>query len=168
MVVRIVFHIIRLKSSVDSNAMVSYCSHPCIFPVILDLKGYQYRGTIRPGPTAMVVAMTRDGKLKVESITDEFVTLDAETRTDVMAKLDAVVENGSMDDTYRYDGEEDVNRRKRDNFFADDDGEYRESNDGEDGGNNKGKKKRVRSSGGDAANASAKKRKTSTTKKKKK
>lgn len=76
--------------------------------VILDLKGYQYRGTIRPGPTAMVVALTRDGKFKVEAITDEFVTLDASTRTDVMARLDAVV-RGDMDSTYRYDGDDNVN-----------------------------------------------------------
>lgn len=138
--------------------------HIDVFAVILDLKGYQYRGTIRPGPTAMVVAMTRDGKLKVESITDEFVTLDAETRTDVMAKLDAVVENGSMDETYRYDGEEDVNRRKRENYGdnEDDDDEYRNYN----GDDTKGKKKRARSASG-AATSSAKKRKTSTTKRKK-
>ena len=112
----------------------------------------------------MVVAMTRDGKLKVESITDEFVTLDAETRTDVMAKLDAVVENGSMDETYRYDGEEDVNRRKRENYGdnEDDDDEYRNYN----GDDTKGKKKRARSASG-AATSSAKKRKTSTTKRKK-
>ena len=35
--------------------------------VILDLKGYQYQGTIRPGPTAMIVALNREGQLKVES-----------------------------------------------------------------------------------------------------
>lgn len=112
----------------------------------------------------MVVAMTRDGKLKVESITDEFVTLDAETRTDVMAKLDAVIEKGSMDETYRYDGEEDVNRRTRENL-----GNHEDDNDGEDGGGSKDKKKRPRTTGGGADNtSSAKKRKTSTTKKKKK
>lgn len=38
-----------------------------VAPVILDFKGYQHRGTIRPGPTAMVVALTRDGQLKVEA-----------------------------------------------------------------------------------------------------
>mmetsp|Transcript_7304 Transcript_7304/g.16158 ORF Transcript_7304/g.16158 Transcript_7304/m.16158 type:complete len:337 (-) Transcript_7304:25-1035(-) len=67
--------------------------------VILDLKGYQYRGTIRPGPTAMVVALTRDGQFKVEAITDEFVTLDTNTRTNVMDKLNAVVK-GDMDESY--------------------------------------------------------------------
>ncbi len=112
--------------------------------------------------------MTRDGKLKVESITDEFVTLDAETRTDVMAKLDAVVENGSMDETYRYDGEEDVNRRTRENYGNHDDEDDDESNhrDNNDGSSTKGKKKRARSAG--AVNTSAKKRKISTTKMKKK
>jgi len=75
--------------------------------VVLDLKGYQYRGIIRPGPTAMIVAMNRDGQLKVEAITDEFVTLDTNTKTDVMAKLDAVV-SGDMDDGYKV-REENVN-----------------------------------------------------------
>jgi hypothetical protein len=60
----------------------------------------------------MIVAMTRDGKLKVEAITDEFVTLDASTRTDVMAKLDAIVTGGDMDSTYRrYDGDVNVNAK---------------------------------------------------------
>ena len=59
------------------------------------------------------MAMTRDGKLKVEAITDEFVTLDASTRTDVMAKLDAIVTGaGDMDSTYRrYDGDDNVNAK---------------------------------------------------------
>ena len=116
--------------------------------VILDLKGYQYRGTIRPGPTAMVVALTRDGKFKVEAITDEFVTLDASTRTDVMAKLDAVV-RGDMDSTYRYEGDDNVNvigkgSRKggngRDGEIDDDEGGYVDDK----GGDKKNGKKRAR------------------------
>lgn len=75
--------------------------------MVLDLKGFQYRGIIRPGPTAMIVAMNRDGQLKVEAITDEFVTLDTNTKTDVMAKFDAVV-SGDMDDGYKV-REENVN-----------------------------------------------------------
>ena len=43
------------------------------------------------------------------SITDEFVSLDA--KTDVMAKLDAVVK-GDMDETYQY-REENVNANKK-------------------------------------------------------
>ena len=117
--------------------------------VILDLKGYQYRGTIRPGPTAMVVALNRDGRFKVEAITDEFVTLDADTKTDVMAKLDAVVK-GDMDDSYKY-REENVNARKRGKK-----GEEAEEGDG--GGGKKGKKRAAGTAakGGNAA----KKRKT--------
>ncbi|KAL9183224.1 hypothetical protein ACHAXT_005011 [Thalassiosira profunda] len=122
--------------------------------VILDLKGYQYRGTIRPGPTAMVVALNRDGRFKVEAITDEFVTLDADTKTDVMAKLDAVV-RGDMDDSYKY-REENVNARKRGKK-----GEEAEEGDG--GGGKKGKKRAAGTAakGGNAA----KKRKTAVAKK---
>lgn len=104
---------------------------PPLPPVILDLKGYQYRGTIRPGPTAMIVAMTRDGKLKVEAITDEFVTLDASTRTDVMAKLDAIVTGaGDMDSTYRrYDGDDNVNAKGGKGRRGGDDGKGKDGRD---------------------------------------
>ena len=65
------------------------------YVVTLDLKGYQYHGIIHPGPTALVVVMgTKSSSLKVEAVTDEFVTL---TQTqDVMARLDAVVQ-GNME-----------------------------------------------------------------------
>lgn len=59
----------------------------------------------------MIVALTRDGQFKVESITDEFVTLDTNTRLDVMAKLNAVVE-GNMDEGYNF-REENVNDSER-------------------------------------------------------
>lgn len=108
--------------------------------VILDLKGYQYRGHIRPGPTAMVVALNRDGQFKVEAITDEFVTLDTSTKTDMMAKLDAVVK-GDMDDTYRY-REINVNANKKKGKGGDDDKEGEGDNGGKTG------KKRVRASTG--------------------
>lgn len=123
--------------------------------VILDLKGYQYRGTIRPGPTAMVVALNRDGQFKVEAITDEFVTLDADTKTDVMAKLDAVVK-GDMDDSYKY-REENVNARKRGKKGGE------EAEEGDGGGGKKGKKRAAGTAakGGNAA----KKRKTAVAKK---
>mmetsp|Transcript_5144 Transcript_5144/g.7530 ORF Transcript_5144/g.7530 Transcript_5144/m.7530 type:complete len:202 (-) Transcript_5144:1515-2120(-) len=75
--------------------------------VVLDLKGNQYEGKIHPGPTAMVLAFAKQGfgpsnkqtkeRLKVEAVTDEFLTL---TKTqDTMAKLDAIVK-GKMDDGY--------------------------------------------------------------------
>ena len=77
--------------------------------VTLDLKGYQYHGEIHAGPTALVVSVQKSGQLKVESITDEFVTL---TKTqDVMAKLNAVVQ-GNMDEGYAV-VEEDVNARSK-------------------------------------------------------
>ena len=59
----------------------------------------------------MIVALNRDGKFKVEAITDEFVTLDTNTKTDVMAKLDAVVK-GDMDESYMYK-EINVNKKKK-------------------------------------------------------
>jgi len=91
----------------------------------------------------MIVALNRDGKFKVEAITDEFVTLDTNTKTDVMAKLDAVVK-GDMDESYMYQ-EINVNKKKKG------------KNDEEDGTKKIGKK-RAASSGGAKANA-AKKRK---------
>lgn len=112
--------------------------------VILDLKGYQYRGVIRPGPTAMIVALNRDGKFKVEAITDEFVTLDTNTKTDVMAKLDAVVK-GDMDESYMY---QEINVNKKKKGKGDDD---------EDGTKKTGKK-RAASSGGAKGNATKKRK----------
>jgi len=91
----------------------------------------------------MIVALNRDGKFKVEAITDEFVTLDTNTKTDVMAKLDAVVK-GDMDESYMYQ-EVNVNRKKK-------------GKDDEEEGTKKSSKKRPASTGGSKGNA-AKKRK---------
>ena len=91
----------------------------------------------------MIVALNRDGKFKVEAITDEFVTLDTNTKTDVMAKLDAVVK-GDMDESYMYQ-EINVNKKKK-------------GKDDEEEGTKKTGKKRAASTGGSKANA-AKKRK---------
>ena len=79
----------------------------------------------------MVVALTRDGQFKVESIVDEFVTLDTNTKTDVMAKLDAVVK-GDMDESYQV-REENVNVKRRGKAGDNDTGE------GQEGGVKKGK-----------------------------
>ena len=68
----------------------------------------------------MIVALNRDGKFKVEAITDEFVTLDTNTKTDVMAKLDAVVK-GDMDESYMYQ-EINVNRKKKKGKDEEEDG----------------------------------------------
>ena len=106
----------------------------------------------------MIVALNRDGQFKVESITDEFVTLDTNTKTNVMAKLDAVVE-GDMDETYLYkETNVNVNSKKKKKGKNDDD----DDDDGEDDGDKKkkGKKRAANSSGGNSGNA-AKKRKTS-------
>ncbi|EJK46493.1 hypothetical protein THAOC_34834 [Thalassiosira oceanica] len=110
--------------------------------VILDLKGYQYRGTIRPGPTAMVVALTREGKFKVESITDEFVTLDAKG-AHVMDSLGDNMREGFMV------REEDVNARKKG-------GEGEDDKEGTDG---KGKMGRKRAAGKSSGSSAPQKRK---------
>ena len=105
----------------------------------------------------MIVALNRDGQFKVESITDEFVTLDTNTKTNVMAKLDAVVE-GDMDETYLYkETNVNVNSKKKKKKGKNDD-----DDDGEDDGDKKkkGKKRAASTSGGNSGNA-AKKRKTS-------
>lgn len=105
----------------------------------------------------MIVALNRDGQFKVESITDEFVTLDTNTKTNVMAKLDAVVE-GDMDETYLYkETNVNVNSKKKKKGKNDDDDDY-----GEDDGDKKkkGKKRAASTSSGNSGNA-AKKRKTS-------
>jgi len=88
----------------NANLTISFC-----IVVTLDLKGYQYHGTLHPGPTALVVSVLKTGQLKVDSMTDEFVTL--KQTQDVMAKLNAVVK-GDMDEGYDV-LEEDVNARSK-------------------------------------------------------
>ena len=91
----------------------------------------------------MIVALNRDGKFKVEAITDEFVTLDTNTKTDVMAKLDAVVK-GDMDESYMYQ-EINVNKKKK-------------GKDDEEDGTKKIGKKRAASTGGAKGNATKKRK----------
>lgn len=70
--------------------------------ITMDFKGFQYQGIIHPGPTAMIASINaKSGQMKVESITDEFVTL--EKTHDVMARLDAQVE-GDLDEGYSTKG----------------------------------------------------------------
>jgi hypothetical protein len=103
----------------------------------------------------MIVAMNRDGQLKVEAITDEFVTLDTNTKTDVMAKLGAVV-TGDMDDGYKV-REENVNITDKKKGGDKDEG----------GSGDKKGKKRAASTSKTSANApKPKKRKLSMSKKK--
>ena len=89
----------------------------------MDLKGFQYSGTINPGPTAMVVSMhpmqsssinsnSSGPIMKVESITDEFVTMSK--AKDMMATFDAVVEKGDFDSSY-FSKEIDVNAKQTNN-----------------------------------------------------
>lgn len=80
----------------------------CIDAVTLDLKGYQYHGKIHSGPTALVLVLGKAGQLKVDAITDEFITV--RKTHDVMAKLNAVV-RGDMDAGYNV-VEENVNVTK--------------------------------------------------------
>jgi hypothetical protein len=83
--------------------LIAFC-----FLVTLDFKGSRYRGSILPGPTALVVGFAKGG-LKVESITDEFSRL--YKTQDVMAQLAAVVQ-GTMDESFRVH-DENVNARNR-------------------------------------------------------
>lgn len=76
--------------------------------VTLDLKGYQYHGKIHAGPTALLLVVGKTGQLKVDAITDEFITV--RKTQDVMAKLNAVV-RGDMDAGYNV-MEENVNEAK--------------------------------------------------------
>lgn len=78
--------------------------------VTLDLKGYQYQGSIHSGPTALVLAVGKGGQLKVDAISDEFVAL--QKTQDVMANMDGVVVQGIMDQGYQV-VEEDVNAREK-------------------------------------------------------
>lgn len=68
------------------------------------------------------------------------MSLDADAGTDVMARLDAVV-GGEMDETYRYRGEEDVNKNPR---------KGREGEEGEEDGKRGGRKRAGSSRGGAA------------------
>eukprot|EP01083_Nonionella_stella_P284661 969157_1 len=70
--------------------------------VIMDLKGFQYQGNLEAGPTCLMGSMhplMGERMIKIESITDEFVQL--QKTGDHMAQLDAVVEKGEMDDSFR-------------------------------------------------------------------
>ena len=57
----------------------------------------------------MIVSL-RGGELKVEAMTDEFVSL--KKTTDVMAKLSAVVQKGNMDASYNV-VDDDVNKKEK-------------------------------------------------------
>ena len=76
--------------------------HSHAFPVTMDFKGFQYQGIIHPGPTAMIASVNKGGVMKVEAITDEFVTLEKDV-IDVMARLDAQVK-GDLDEGYSTKG----------------------------------------------------------------
>ena len=108
----------------------------------------------------MIIALTRDGQFKVEAITDDFVTLDTNTRMDMMAKLDAVVE-GDMDDSYKV-RDENVNESEKSAAKGQ---SGKEGDNGEERGNKgskKGKKRAITSKNG--GGGSSKKRKISTSK----
>merc|ERR1712157_278262 len=78
--------------------------------ITLDLKGYQFRGMLHPGPTAMVLTLSaHDNVAKVEALTDEFVTI--EKTQNVMERMNAVV-SGELDDGYLNTAEVNVNEKK--------------------------------------------------------
>jgi len=132
--------------------------HSHTFPVTMDFKGFQYQGIIHPGPTAMIASVNKGGVMKVEAITDEFVTLEKDV-IDVMARLDAQVK-GDLDEGYSTKGHDtNVNysgARGGGNHSA-------ATNDGAGSKKGGGGKKRAASGGGGSARsaggASAKKRK---------
>mmetsp|Transcript_18398 Transcript_18398/g.27265 ORF Transcript_18398/g.27265 Transcript_18398/m.27265 type:complete len:180 (-) Transcript_18398:79-618(-) len=75
--------------------------------LVFDFKGYQYKGVLHPGPTCATMSFSTGMKaLKVDTITDEFVTL--EQTKNIMAQLNAKVVEGTLDEGYRVI-EEDVN-----------------------------------------------------------
>jgi len=94
--------------------------------VVLDFKGTQFRGTIYPSATAMVVTVvnTKDENshhLKVDNITDEFCH---------MLKMCDTLDKFTVDKTGNFEGyrieEEDVNRQQPHLSVA---GERQKSND---------------------------------------
>ena len=69
--------------------------------VMMDLKGFRFSGNLQAGPTCIVASMhplIGENIIKVESITDEFVTL--HKTGDQLKLLDAVVEKGDLDDSF--------------------------------------------------------------------
>ena len=79
----------------------------------MDLKGFQYHGTIHAGPTVLIGSMipSKDGRMiKVDCVTDEFCSI--KKTGDVMAQLEAVVE-GDMDESYQI-REDNVNLKSKD------------------------------------------------------
>jgi hypothetical protein len=86
--------------------------------ILLDCKGFQYHGKIHPGPTIMAISHSGDGVLKVEGITNEFVTLSQVS--DVMQKLNAVVVKGAMTEEFEVvDENENVNMKMDDDQKGD-------------------------------------------------
>ena len=105
----------------------------------MDLKGFQYQGALQAGPTCIIASMhplIGENIIKVESITDEFVTL--QQTGDQLAQLDGVVEKGNLDDSFTV-RDHNVNSRDRGG------GSNAHQNDDDDA--DKGKKKTLANSG---------------------
>lgn len=82
--------------------------------MLLDLKGRQYRGSIFPGPTAMVLSIVQkkgdnvQPQIRIESVTDEFCRL---VKTgEAMDKLQAKVQGDVDHNDYAVGDVDDVNR----------------------------------------------------------
>jgi len=82
--------------------------------LVLDFQGYQYHGTLHPGPTCMAIHLTNknavvgqtsataaaaDFALKVDVITNEFMTL--KQTKNIMKSLNAQIIEGTMDEGYQ-------------------------------------------------------------------
>lgn len=111
--------------------------------VTMDLKGFQYQGVLQAGPTCIIASMhplIGENIIKVESITDEFVTL--QQTGDQLAQLDGVVEKGNLDDSFIV-RDHNVNSRDRDRGG----GSNAHADQNDDADKAKGKKKALANSG---------------------
>ena len=147
--------------------------------IVLDLKGSQYRGSLVPGPTAMIASLQYSAEdhtqqLRLETIVDEFCPL-VKTQ-DTMAILDGHVE-GTMDASYQLQ-EEDVNilarqeqqqqnkqqkQTKQQQQQTKKTGKANQNNKNDGGGTSKATTTKKRTSTGSASNNSSNKSKTKTT-----
>jgi hypothetical protein len=109
----------------------------------MNLKGYQYQGGLQAGPTCIIASMhpmIGQNMIKVESITDEFVTL--QKTGDQLAQLDAVIEKGEMDDSFKIQDTNVNSRRHEKNANAQDGGNDNDKTKAKAKGGGKGKSSR--------------------------
>jgi hypothetical protein len=134
----------RTHSSEIIMNLILYTSFVSLWKkVTMDLKGFQYQGVLQAGPTCIIASMhplIGENIIKVESITDEFVTL--QQTGDQLAQLDGVVEKGNLDDSFIV-RDHNVNSRDRDRGG----GSNAHADQNDDADKAKGKKKALANSG---------------------